>query len=555
MAPLLQPQDFLAEAQIQDVAENPILTPAQLHLLRQQIDTLRRLNVQLRALKYRARTGQEPPFRSELAALALSGGKHGGGGGGRGRGRGRGRGADAEGLVISGGRGRGRGRGRGKRSREDEEEDDDSIVVRSSEEEEEEEATGSSGSEEEGQDESLESADSEESEDDFTLPTVTQPRRTGRARRPSKAAEEQDGSSSSSSDKEEGQAAAAAKPEEQQQQQQEQQQAPAPAGPEDADQDEQEAQEQGGGLGAAKQRPGKAAASGAAGAGSPEGDGPKRKALFMVVSEEASDAAGAPLPLPQLKPVVPPRPKKAAEGDEEAEGAEADAQEQQGAVEEDEEEAVCSVCGDDEAPEDNVILLCEGKGCSVAVHQLCYGVHAVPEGEWLCDACKAKLKPAAANCCICPVVGGAVKKVTSLGRVVPAAAKGKGGRGGKGGTAGPYCHLACALWVPEVELSDVPGMSGVRLDKLTAVRAKLRCELCKQAGGGAVQCAFGTCCRSFHVLCGRAAGQQLHFRTTDGEPLAFCALHSKPTFAKLVDELVEGKRPLEPAGAPLVEAE
>lgn len=76
-------------------------------------------------------------------------------------------------------------------------------------------------------------------------------------------------------------------------------------------------------------------------------------------------------------------------------------------------------------------------------------------------------------------------QVTSLGRVVPAA-KGKAARAGKGGTGAPYCHLACALWVPEVELSDVPNMAGVRLDKLTAVRVKLRCELCKQTGGAAV---------------------------------------------------------------------
>lgn len=49
-----------------------------------------------------------------------------------------------------------------------------------------------------------------------------------------------------------------------------------------------------------------------------------------------------------------------------------------------------------------------------------------------------------------------------------------------------YCHLACALWVPELELADHEHMAKVRLDKLTAVRAKLRCELCKQAGGAAV---------------------------------------------------------------------
>jgi hypothetical protein len=48
------------------------------------------------------------------------------------------------------------------------------------------------------------------------------------------------------------------------------------------------------------------------------------------------------------------------------------------------------------------------------------------------------------------------------------------------------------------------------------------------------QCSFGTCCRSFHVLCGRAAGQQLTFRAQDGEPLQFCELHSRPTFEKMV---------------------
>lgn len=55
------------------------------------------------------------------------------------------------------------------------------------------------------------------------------------------------------------------------------------------------------------------------------------------------------------------------------------------------------------------------------------------------------------------------------------------------------------------------------------------------------QCAFGTCCRSFHVLCGRAAGQQLTFRATDGEPLAFCELHSRPAFDKMVRAVVAAR--------------
>lgn len=83
--------------------------------------------------------------------------------------------------------------------------------------------------------------------------------------------------------------------------------------------------------------------------------------------------------------------------------------------------------------------------------------------------------------------------MTSLGRVVPASGsssgsgKGKGKGGGKGAAApAVFCHLACALWVPEIEFADHEHMAGVRLDRMTAVRAKLRCEICKQAGGAAV---------------------------------------------------------------------
>lgn len=47
----------------------------------------------------------------------------------------------------------------------------------------------------------------------------------------------------------------------------------------------------------------------------------------------------------------------------------------------------------------------------------------------------------------------------------------------------PYLHLACALWTPEILISDPEGMRGPKLDALRQHRVELVCAICKQAGG------------------------------------------------------------------------
>lgn len=53
--------------------------------------------------------------------------------------------------------------------------------------------------------------------------------------------------------------------------------------------------------------------------------------------------------------------------------------------EEDEDEEVCSLCRKPDSKPPNEILFCDG--CDMAVHQKCYNVPTIPEGDWLCRTC------------------------------------------------------------------------------------------------------------------------------------------------------------------------
>ena len=51
----------------------------------------------------------------------------------------------------------------------------------------------------------------------------------------------------------------------------------------------------------------------------------------------------------------------------------------------------CCVCADDSGYGDNLLVYCDGEDCEVAVHQGCYGISNVPEGNWYCRRCEFKL--------------------------------------------------------------------------------------------------------------------------------------------------------------------
>ncbi|KAI2642530.1 hypothetical protein GGS21DRAFT_498340 [Xylaria nigripes] len=157
-----------------------------------------------------------------------------------------------------------------------------------------------------------------------------------------------------------------------------------------------------------------------------------------------------------------------------------------------EQDSKCAICDDGDCENTNAIVFCDG--CDLAVHQECYGVPFIPEGQWLCRKCQL-IGRGIPTCIFCPNSDGAFKQTNSS----------------------KWAHLLCAMWIPEVTLGNHTFMEPVvDVEKVPKSRWKLTCYICNQQMGACIQCGNKACYQAFHVTCARRARLFLRMKNSSG---------------------------------------
>ncbi|XP_029429526.1 protein AF-17 isoform X2 [Rhinatrema bivittatum] len=151
----------------------------------------------------------------------------------------------------------------------------------------------------------------------------------------------------------------------------------------------------------------------------------------------------------------------------------------------------CCVCSDERGWAENPLVYCDGHGCSVAVHQACYGIVQVPTGPWFCRKCESQERAARVRCELCPHKDGALKRTDN----------------------GGWAHVVCALYIPEVQFANVLTMEPIVLQYVPHDRFNKTCYICEEQGreskaasGACMTCNRHGCRQAFHVTCAQMAG-------------------------------------------------
>nr|XP_022310408.1 protein AF-10-like [Crassostrea virginica] len=168
----------------------------------------------------------------------------------------------------------------------------------------------------------------------------------------------------------------------------------------------------------------------------------------------------------------------------------------------------CCVCSDERGWAENPLVYCDGQGCNVAVHQACYGIVHVPKGPWFCRKCESQERAARVKCELCPQRDGALKRTD---------------------TGVAWCHVVCALFIPEAWFANVQTMEPIVLKNVPQERFNKVCYICEENGrasksnaGACMQCNRNGCKMNFHVTCAQAQGLLCEEAGNYGDNVKYC---------------------------------
>ncbi|XP_077159283.1 protein AF-10 isoform X3 [Paroedura picta] len=177
----------------------------------------------------------------------------------------------------------------------------------------------------------------------------------------------------------------------------------------------------------------------------------------------------------------------------------------------------CCVCSDERGWTENPLVYCDGHGCSVAVHQACYGIVQVPTGPWFCRKCESQERAARVRCELCPHKDGALKRTDN----------------------GGWAHVVCALYIPEVQFANVSTMEPIVLQSVPHDRYNKTCYICDEQGreskaatGACMTCNKHGCRQAFHVTCAQFAGLLCEEEGNGADNVQYCG-YCKYHFSKL----------------------
>ena len=227
----------------------------------------------------------------------------------------------------------------------------------------------------------------------------------------------------------------------------------------------------------------------------------------------------------------------------------------------------CFVCNNGLLEGNDIFYECEK--CKISVHQNCYGILTNNIENWLCDACLCMSKDEAQNlkCILCPVKGGAMKKVNlpknckfiqNLEKIrknefdleknkynsiciIPKL------NNNILNTERAWVHLSCALWNPDIEIKEINGNTNIKfIDDISYNKFMEKCDVCGKKGyGPTIKCNNDNCNFRCHPECGRINGYRLEIenKTKNGflNFNMYCFMHQPVKLGKILEKFYKNK--------------